>query len=89
LVTAGIFLVARTNSLWECSLLGRSVLLWVGRITSLMRRSMGLVQNDVKRVIAYSTCSQLGYMVVALSLSHYGLAMYHLMTHACFKALLF
>jgi NADH:ubiquinone oxidoreductase subunit 5 (subunit L)/multisubunit Na+/H+ antiporter MnhA subunit len=50
---------------------------------------MGTVQNDVKRVIAYSTCSQLGYMVVSLSMSHYGLAMYHLMTHACFKALLF
>ncbi len=48
-----------------------------------------MVQNDVKRVIAYSTCSQLGYMVVALALSHYGEAMYHLMTHACFKRLLF
>lgn len=88
-VTAGIFLIARTNRIWECSLQGRSILLWVGAVTSLMRRTMGLVQNDVKRVIAYSTCSQLGYMVVALSLSHYGLAMYHLMTHACFKALLF
>ena len=89
LVTAGIFQIARTNRLWEVSLYGRSILLWVGAVTSLMRRTMGLVQNDVKRVIAYSTCSQLGYMVVAQSLSHYGLAMYHLMTHACFKALLF
>lgn len=88
-VTAGIFLIARTNSIWECSVYARTILLWVGAVTSLMRRTMGLVQNDVKRVIAYSTCSQLGYMVVALSLSHYGLAMYHLMTHACFKALQF
>lgn len=89
LVTAGIFLIARTNRIWECSFYARNILLVVGAVTSLMRRSMGLVQNDVKRVIAYSTCSQLGYMVVALSLSHYGLAMYHLMTHACFKAQLF
>nr|AVX48195.1 NADH dehydrogenase subunit 5 [Hariotina reticulata] len=89
LVTAGIFLIRRTHRIWENSSMRRTVLLWVGAVTSLMRRTMGLVQNDVKRVIAYSTCSQLGYMVVALSLSHYALAMYHLMTHACFKALLF
>nr|ANN44635.1 NADH dehydrogenase subunit 5 [Hariotina sp. MMOGRB0030F] len=89
LVTAGIFLIRRTNRIWENSSMGRTLLLWVGAVTSMMRRTMGLVQNDVKRVIAYSTCSQLGYMVVALSLSHYALAMYHLMTHACFKALLF
>lgn len=88
-VTAGIFQIARTSRIWECSVLARTVLLWVGAVTSLMRRTMGLVQNDVKRVIAYSTCSQLGYMVVALALSHYGQAMYHQMTHACFKALLF
>lgn len=88
-VTAGIFQIRRTNRIWENSSIRRTVLLWVGAVTSLMRRTMGLVQNDVKRVIAYSTCSQLGYMVVALSLSHYALAMYHLMTHACFKALLF
>jgi NADH-quinone oxidoreductase subunit L len=67
LVTAGIFLIARTNAIWECSFYARTLLLWVGAVTSLMRRTMGLVQNDVKRVIAYSTCSQLGYMVVALS----------------------
>lgn len=88
-VTAGIFQIARTNRIWECSVYARTILQWVGAVTSLMRRTMGLVQNDVKRVIAYSTCSQLGYMVVALSQSHYGLAMYHQMTHACFKALLF
>nr|ALF99710.1 NADH dehydrogenase subunit 5 [Sphaeropleales sp. YC001] len=89
LVTAGVFLIARSSRIWECSTVARTFLLYVGAVTSLMRRTMGLVQNDVKRVIAYSTCSQLGYMVVALSLSHYGLAMYHLITHACFKALLF
>lgn len=88
-VTAGIFLIARTNRIWENSSYARTVQLWVGAVTSLMRRTMGMVQNDVKRVIAYSTCSQQGYMVVALSMSNYGLAMYHQMTHACFKALLF
>nr|YP_010633424.1 NADH dehydrogenase subunit 5 [Monoraphidium dybowskii]WBP66179.1 NADH dehydrogenase subunit 5 [Chlorolobion braunii] len=89
LVTAGVYLIARTSSVWECSVWGRSALVWVGALTSLMAATMGLVQTDLKRVIAYSTCSQLGYMMVALGLSHYGLAVYHLMTHACFKALLF
>jgi NADH:ubiquinone oxidoreductase subunit 5 (subunit L)/multisubunit Na+/H+ antiporter MnhA subunit len=89
LVTAGIYLIARTSPLWECSLWGRTALVWVGALTSLMAASMGLAQNDMKRVIAYSTCSQLGYMMVALGYSHYGLAIYHLLTHACFKALLF
>nr|YP_009054625.1 NADH dehydrogenase subunit 5 [Chlorotetraedron incus]AIK29113.1 NADH dehydrogenase subunit 5 [Chlorotetraedron incus] len=89
LVTAGVYLVARTSCLWECSTLGRSLLVWIGAVTSLMAATMGLVQNDLKRVIAYSTCSQLGYMMVACGLSSYGLAIYHLMTHACFKALLF
>jgi NADH:ubiquinone oxidoreductase subunit 5 (subunit L)/multisubunit Na+/H+ antiporter MnhA subunit len=89
LVTAGIYLIARTSALWECSLWGRGALVWVGALTSFMAATMGLVQNDMKRVIAYSTCSQLGYMMVALGYSHYGLAIYHLMTHACFKALLF
>jgi len=89
LVTAGIYLIARTSSLWECSLWGRSSLVFVGAITSFMAATIGLVQSDIKRIIAYSTCSQLGYMMVALGYSHYGLAIYHLMTHACFKALLF
>ena len=89
LVTAGIYLIARTSPLWECSVWGRSALIWVGASTSFMAATMGLAQNDMKRVIAYSTCSQLGYMMVALGYSHYGLAIYHLMTHACFKALLF
>lgn len=89
LVTAGIYLIARTSSLWECSVLGRTALVWVGAITSFMAATIGLVQNDMKRVIAYSTCSQLGYMMVALGYSQYSLAIYHLITHACFKALLF
>lgn len=89
LVTAGIYLIARTSSLWECSVWGRTALVWVGALTSFMAATAGLAQYDIKRVIAYSTCSQLGYMMVALGYSHYGLAIYHLMTHACFKALLF
>nr|YP_009054680.1 NADH dehydrogenase subunit 5 [Neochloris aquatica]AIK29168.1 NADH dehydrogenase subunit 5 [Neochloris aquatica] len=89
LVTAGVYLVLRTSSLWEASVFGRSLLIWVGLVTSLMALTLGLVQNDLKRVILYSTCSQLGYMMVALGLSSYGLAMFHLMTHLCFKALLF
>lgn len=89
LVTAGIYLIARTSALWECSVWGRTALVWVGALTSFMAATLGLAQNDMKRVIAYSTCSQLGYMMVALGYSHYGLAIYHLMTHACFKALLF
>ena len=89
LVTAGVYLIARTSSLWECSPMARTVLVWVGVITSFMAATLGLIQNDMKRVIAYSTCSQLGYMMAACGLSHYGLAVYHLMTHACFKALLF
>lgn len=89
LVTAGVYLVARTNGVWECSRIGRQTLIAVGAITRLMAATMGLVQNDLKRVIAYSTCRQLGYMTVACGLRHYSLAIYHLMTHACFKALLF
>jgi NADH-quinone oxidoreductase subunit L len=89
LVTAGVYLIARTNGVWECSRIGRQTLIAVGAVTRLMAATMGLVQNDLKRVIAYSTCRQLGYMTVACGLSHYSLAIYHLMTHACFKALLF
>lgn len=89
LVTAGVYLIARTSGLWECSPTARTILVFVGALTSFMAATLGLVQNDLKCVIAYSTCSQLGYMAVALGLSHYALAMNHLMTHACFKALLF
>jgi NADH-ubiquinone oxidoreductase chain 5 len=89
LVTAGVYLIARTSPLWETSSTCRLILTIVGSITSLMAATCGFFQNDLKRVIAYSTCSQLGYMMVSCGLSHYSLAIYHLMTHACFKALLF
>nr|YP_009054650.1 NADH dehydrogenase subunit 5 [Chromochloris zofingiensis]AIK29138.1 NADH dehydrogenase subunit 5 [Chromochloris zofingiensis] len=89
LVTAGIYLIARTSYLWETSTTARTALVLVGALTSFTAASRGLVQNDRKRVIAYSTRSQLGYRMVALGLSHYALAMTHLRTHACFKALLF
>lgn len=89
LVTAGVYIIARTNSLWECSEISRTVLVVLGACTSLIAATMGFFQNDMKKVIAYSTCSQLGYMMVSLGLSNYSLGIYHLMTHACFKALLF
>jgi NADH-ubiquinone oxidoreductase chain 5 len=89
LVTAGVYLIVRTSPLWECSEMSRSLLTIVGAMTSLVAATCGLFQNDLKRVIAYSTCSQLGYMMVSCGLNYYALAMYHLMTHACFKALLF
>jgi len=89
LVTAGIYLIARTSLLWEWSDTSRQLVLIVGCCTSFMAATCGFFQNDRKRVIAYSTCSQLGYMMVSLGESQYGLAIYHLMTHACFKALLF
>nr|YP_009746604.1 NADH dehydrogenase subunit 5 [Jenufa perforata]QII41624.1 NADH dehydrogenase subunit 5 [Jenufa perforata] len=89
LVTAGVFLIARTSIFWECSPWCRTLLVLVGGMTSLVAATCGLFQNDLKRVIAYSTCSQLGYMMVSCGLSDYALAIYHLMTHACFKALLF
>ena len=89
LVTAGVYLIVRTSPLWECSETMRAALTILGAMTSLVAATCGLFQNDIKRVIAYSTCSQLGYMMVSCGLNHYAVAMYHLMTHACFKALLF
>ena len=89
LVTAGIYLIARTSLVWEWSETGRQAVRIVGCLTSFMAATCGFFQNDLKRVIAYSTCSQLGYMMVSLGASQYGLAIYHRMTHACFKALLF
>ncbi len=89
LVTAGVYLIVRTSPLWECSEISRTLLTVVGAMTSLVAATCGLFQNDLKRVIAYSTCSQLGYMMVSCGLNYYALALYHLMTHACFKALLF
>ena len=89
MVTAGIFMVARASPLFELSNTALSVILVIGSITALFMAFLGVVQNDIKRVIAYSTLSQLGYMTVALGASAYAAAIFHLMTHAFFKALLF
>jgi NADH-quinone oxidoreductase subunit L len=89
MVTAGIFMVARMSPLFEMSQTALSVVLIVGAITAFFTGLLGLVQQDIKRVIAYSTLSQLGYMTVALGASAYAAAIFHLMTHAFFKALLF
>jgi NADH-quinone oxidoreductase subunit L len=89
MVTAGIFMVARMSPLFEFSDAALSFVLLVGAFTALAMGLIGIVQNDIKRVIAYSTLSQLGYMTVALGVSAYSAAIFHLMTHAFFKALLF
>ena len=89
MVTAGIFMVARMSPLFELSDTALSFVLVIGAITALFMGFLGIVQNDIKRVVAYSTLSQLGYMTVALGASAYSVAVFHLMTHAFFKALLF
>jgi NADH-quinone oxidoreductase subunit L len=89
MVTAGIFMVARMSPLFELSEAALSFVIVVGAITALFMGFLGIVQNDIKRVVAYSTLSQLGYMTVALGASAYSVAIFHLMTHAFFKALLF
>ncbi len=89
MVTAGIFMVARMSPLFELSATARSVVLVIGAITALFMGLVALTQFDIKRVVAYSTLSQLGYMTVALGASAYSAAMFHLMTHAFFKAVLF
>ena len=89
MVTAGIFMVARMSPLFELSDTALSFVLVIGAITALFMGFLGIIQNDIKRVVAYSTLSQLGYMTVALGASAYSVAMFHLMTHAFFKALLF
>ncbi|MCB1778500.1 MAG: NADH-quinone oxidoreductase subunit L [Candidatus Competibacteraceae bacterium] len=89
MVTAGIFMVARMSPLFELSETALSVVLVIGSITALFMGFLGIIQNDIKRVVAYSTLSQLGYMTVALGVSAYSSAIFHLMTHAFFKALLF
>jgi NADH-quinone oxidoreductase subunit L len=89
MVTAGIFMVARMSPLFELSDTALSFVLVVGSITALFMGFLGIIQNDIKRVVAYSTLSQLGYMTVALGASAYSVAVFHLMTHAFFKALLF
>ncbi|MCV6602899.1 MAG: NADH-quinone oxidoreductase subunit L [Cohaesibacter sp.] len=89
MVTAGVFMVARMSPLFEVTPDALVVVTFVGATTAFFAATVGLVQNDIKRVIAYSTCSQLGYMFVALGIGAYGAAVFHLFTHAFFKALLF
>jgi len=89
MVTAGIFMVARMSPMYELSDAALSFIIVIGALTALLMGLIGIVQNDIKRVVAYSTLSQLGYMTVALGASAYSAAVFHLMTHAFFKALLF
>jgi NADH-quinone oxidoreductase subunit L len=89
MVTAGVFLVCRCSPLFEHAPQAREFVTFIGATTAFFAASVGLFQNDIKRVIAYSTCSQLGYMFAAAGVSAYGAAMFHLFTHAFFKALLF
>jgi NADH-quinone oxidoreductase subunit L len=89
MVTAGIFMVARMSPLFELSETALNFIMIIGAITALFMGFLGIIQNDIKRVVAYSTLSQLGYMTVALGASAYSVAVFHLMTHAFFKALLF
>jgi len=89
MVTAGVFMVCRMSPLFETSVVAQHVVMTVGAATCFFAGTIGLVQNDIKRVIAYSTCSQLGYMFLAAGVGAYDAAMFHLFTHAFFKALLF
>jgi NADH-ubiquinone oxidoreductase chain 5 len=89
MVTAGVFLILRSSPIFEYSNFALNFMLIIGATTALLGGSIGLFQNDLKKVIAYSTCSQLGYMVLACGLSSYNVSMYHLVNHAFFKALLF
>jgi NADH-ubiquinone oxidoreductase chain 5 len=89
LVTAGVFLIIRCSSLFEKSQNALFILAIMGALTAFFAGTVGLVQSDLNRVIAFSTCSQLGFMVFACGLSHYSVALFHLANHALFKALLF
>ena len=89
MVTAGVFMVARLSPLFELAPIALHVVAVVGATTAFFAATVGLVQNDIKRVVAYSTCSQLGYMFVAEGVGAYGAGIFHLFTHAFFKALLF
>ncbi len=89
MVTAGVFMVTRLAPLYHLSPDALSFVLWVGATGSLMMGLVGIVQTDIKRIVAYSTLSQLGYMVAALGAGAFSLGMFHLVTHAFFKALLF
>ena len=89
MVTAGVFMVARLSPLFELAPVALQVVTLVGAVTAFFAATVGLVQNDIKRVVAYSTCSQLGYMFVACGVGAYSAGIFHLFTHAFFKALLF
>src|SRR5437868_13439051 len=89
MVTAGVFMVARLSPLFELAPTAQAVVIFFGATTAFFAATVGLVQNDIKRIVAYSTCSQLGYMFVAMGVGAYSLGMFHLFTHAFFKALLF
>ena len=89
MVTAGVFVILRSSPLLEYCDIGLFIIVIIGALTTFMAASIGVVQNDLKKVIAYSTCSQLGYMVFACGLSNYSVSLFHLMNHAFFKALLF
>src|SRR3954454_15824466 len=89
MVTAGVFMVARLSPLFELAPNAQAVVMFFGATTAFFAATIGLVQNDIKRIVAYSTCSQLGYMFVAMGAGAYGVGMFHLFTHAFFKALLF
>jgi NADH-quinone oxidoreductase subunit L len=89
MVTAGVFMVARLSPLFELAPAALSFVTFIGATTAFFAATVGLVQNDIKRIIAYSTCSQLGYMFVAMGVGAYSVGMFHLFTHASFKALLF
>jgi NADH-ubiquinone oxidoreductase chain 5 len=86
MVTAGVFMIARCSPLFEYSPMALIVITFVGAMTSFFAATTGILQNDLKRVIAYSTCSQLGYMIFACGISNYSVSVFHLMNHAFFKA---
>ena len=89
MVTAGVFMVARLSPLFELAPDAQTFVTFIGATTAFFAATVGLVQNDIKRIVAYSTCSQLGYMFVAMGVGAYSVGMFHLFTHAFFKALLF
>jgi len=89
MVTAGVFVVLRSSPILEYSNFALLIITVMGALTAFMAATIGVVQNDLKKVIAYSTCSQLGYMILACGLSNYSIGLFHLMNHAFFKALLF
>ena len=89
MVTAGVYLIIRSSSLFEASSTSLIITVLIGGLTALFAATVGLAQNDIKKIIAYSTCSQLGFMVLACGISYYSLSLFHLINHAFFKALLF